>query len=93
MWSNKVEYSTTAGMYYMTYDFKVPLYMTEFSSSKISNHRFNVDNYKGDLGIGYDMIIGRDMMVHLGLTDDFKHQVLQWDGATLHVKEPSGLLG
>ena len=39
------------------------------------------------------MIIGRDLMAQLGLTADFKRQVLQWDGATAHMKEPSGMLG
>ena len=39
------------------------------------------------------MIICRDLMVKLGLTSKFKRQELQWDGATLHMKEPSGLLG
>ena len=39
----------------------------EFSRSKIINHRFYVEN---------DMIIGRDLMVQLFLTADFKHQVL-----------------
>ena len=39
------------------------------------------------------MIICRDLMVHVGLTDNFKHQVLQWDGSTLHIKESSNLLG
>ena len=29
------------------------------------------------------MIIGRDLMVQLGLSDDFKCQVLQWDGETV----------
>ena len=32
-------------------------------------------------------------MVQIGLTTEFKRQVLQWDGATVHMKEPSGLLG
>ena len=32
-------------------------------------------------------------MVNLGLVVDFKRQVLQWDGATVHMKEPSSLLG
>ena len=39
------------------------------------------------------MIIGRDLMIQLGLIDDFKQQVLQWDGATVHMKEPRNLLG
>ena len=66
--------------------------MTYFSRSKIKQHRFRVDNKIGELGIGYGMIIGRDMMVQLGLPDDFKLQVMQWDGVTIPMKEPSSLL-
>ena len=32
-------------------------------------------------------------MVQLVLTADFKRQVLQWDGATLHMKDPRNVLG
>ena len=39
------------------------------------------------------MIICRDLMVQIGLTADFKRQVLQWYGATVHIKDPSSLLG
>ena len=39
------------------------------------------------------MIIGGDLMVQLGMTADFKRQVIQWYGTTVHMKEPSGLLG
>ena len=67
--------------------------MAEFSSRNIINHLFHVDNNKGESGIGYDMKIGRDLMVQIVLTDEFKCQVLQWVGATVHMKEPSGWLG
>ena len=67
--------------------------MPKFSRSKINNHRFHVNNDKGESGIGYEIIIGRYLMVQLGLTVDFNHQVLQWYGATLHMKGPSGMLG
>ena len=93
MWSNKAEYSTDAGVYCTTNSVKLPFCMPEFSSSKTMNHCFNVDIDKGESGIGYDMIIGRGMMVQLGLTSDFKRQVFQWDGATVHMKEPSSLIG
>ena len=76
MWSNKVEYSTIAGVYCTTHDVKVPFYMLYFSSSNISNHWFHVNNGNGYSGIGYDMIIGCDMMVQQGLTSYFKSQVL-----------------
>ena len=39
------------------------------------------------------MIIGRDLMVQLGLTSNFNRQVFQWDGATVDMKEPRSLLG
>ena len=39
------------------------------------------------------MIIGRDYMVQLGLTAYLKSHVLQWDGATVPMKDPRNLLG
>ena len=90
---NKVEYSTEDCVYCTTHYVKVPLFMPEFSSSKTINHCLHVDNYKGESVIGYNMIIIYDLMVQLGLTADFKHQVLQCDGATVHMKEPSSLQG
>ena len=65
MRSNKVEYSTATGVYCRTHDVKVPFFIPDFSSSKITYHRFHVDNNKVNSRIGYDMIIGRDLMVNL----------------------------
>ena len=67
--------------------------MTELSGRKIINNRLHVDNYEGESGIGYDMIIGHDLMVQLGLTANFKCQFVQWDGNTVHVKESRNFLG
>ena len=52
-----------------------------------------VDNILGELGIVYDMIIGRDLVVHIGLLDDSNLQVLQINGAIVTMKEPSGSQG
>ena len=68
---NKVEYSTAAGVYFATHDVKVHFFMLEFSSSKIINHRFHVGKGKGELRIGYDMIICRDLMVQKSFTANF----------------------
>ena len=46
MQSNKVEYSTATDVYCTTHDVKVPFFMPEFSSSKIINRSFHVDNEK-----------------------------------------------
>ena len=91
--SDKLGYSTAAGVYCTPHDVKVPFLIPYCFSSKIINHLFHVDNDKGDSGIGYYMIICHDLMVQLDLTSDFKHQVLQLYGATLHMKEPRSLLG
>ena len=67
--------------------------MPEFSSRKIISYHFQVDKNKGESDIVYDMIIGRDLMVKLCLTADFKHEVPQLDGVTVPIKEPIGILG
>ena len=67
--------------------------MPEFSSIKTITHRFIVDNNEVESDIGYDIIIARNLMVQLGLSDEFKRQFLQWGGNTVPMKEPSGLLG
>ena len=67
--------------------------MPEFSSSKIILHQFQVDNNEGESEIGYDKIIGRELMVQLVLSIDFKSQVIQRDGVTVLMKELRGLLG
>ena len=46
MRSNKLEYGTSVGLYCTTHDVKVNLCMSEFSSSKIIEHRFHVNNEK-----------------------------------------------
>ena len=50
------------------------------------SHRFHVDNNEGEFGIGYDLIIGRDLMVQPVLSADFKSQVLQWYDVTVPMK-------
>ena len=56
-------------------------------------YRFHVDNNEGESRIGYDMIIGRNLMVQLGLPDNLKCQVLQWGGVTVPMKQNISLLG
>ena len=51
------------GLYKTPNDMKVPFITKEFSRSKNIAHWFNIVNMKGDEGIGYDMIIGCDIIV------------------------------
>ena len=70
---DKVEYIRADVMNCTTHDSKMFLCIPEFSSSKIINHCFHVDSDKGESGTGYEMIIGRDLMVQLDLMSNFKH--------------------
>ena len=67
----------------MTHAVKVPFCMPKFSISKMILNHFHVDNNEGESVIGYGIIIGSNLMVKLGLSDDFKSQVLQWYGITV----------
>ena len=91
--SIEVEYSTSEGPYCTIHEAKVPYFMLDFSSSKIISHQFHVDHNEGESGISFEMIIGRDLMVQLGILAEFKHKILQWDGAKVPMKEPSCMLG
>ena len=67
--------------------------MPIFSISKIILHFFHVDNYEGELGIGYGMIIGREMTVHIVLKSDFKKKCMSWENTAVPMKETSSLIG
>ena len=66
--------------------------MPDFSSSKIVSHKFHVDNNEGESVIGYEIVIGRDLMLQLGLSAKFKYQALKCYGFTVTMKESNGLL-
>ena len=90
---NNFDYSTTVGPYFITYYVKVPFCRPDFSNSKIISRRFCVDNDECELVIGYYIIIGRYMMVQLGLTDDIKCQFLSWDDILVFMKYSRIFLG
>ena len=64
---NKLKHRTAAGTYCTTHDVNVPFCMPDFSRSKIILQCFHVEENEDESGIGYDMIIGRNLMAQLGL--------------------------
>ena len=91
--AKKVEYNTTSGPYKTTHDVKVPFSMPKFSNRKIITHRFHIDNAQGDTGIGYDIIIGRGLVVQLGLKANFGRQIMEWGETAIIMKYPEKFLG
>ena len=63
MRSDKLDYITAVSMYCTYNDIEVTFCMEKFSTSYIVNHRFHDDNDKCKFSIGYDMIIGHELMV------------------------------
>ena len=88
-----VEYSTDSGLYLTTHDVKVPFFCARVFLRKIIMQNFHVNKNEGELVIGYDMIIGCDLMVPLGNMYNSKHQALQWDCTDVPIREPISLLG
>ena len=56
-----------------TLTFKLP----EFSNSKDITWSMDMDNGKLE-ELSYDMIIGRDLLLSLGMIIDFKYSVIHW---------------
>ena len=74
---NKSEYVTAGGLFTTgkqgTLVFKLP----EFSNSKDITWSMDIDNGKLE-ELGYDMIIGRDLLFSLEMIIDFKYSVIRW---------------
>ena len=51
--------------------------MPEFSRKNIILHQFHVDNNKGESGMGYGIIMGRNLLVQLYLMSDFKRKLFK----------------
>ena len=76
------QWATAAGAFTTTGKSKVRLQLTEFSETAILNHKIHVT--KQDLG-QYDMIIGRDILEHLGLNIQFSTSTVQWPDRDLEI--------
>ena len=76
MRSNKLKYSAATGLHCTTHDVRVTFFVLDLSSSNIIEHLFHVNNDKFGSDIGYEMIIGSELIVQLGLAHDFNNQFL-----------------
>ena len=64
---NYSTYTTAAGEYSTAYEVKVKFALEEFDRNTTIKHTFDIDESNDKKGIGYDMIIGRDLLVKLGI--------------------------
>ena len=90
--ANKVNYSTSAGPYKTTHYMEVPFCVPDFSVE--NNNTYSPrKNARDDEGIVYDIILGRDLIIQLGLKVEFSRQVLEWYGTVEPIKDPGNFHG
>ena len=77
-WSEKSNtFSTGGGNLKTTHEAKIAFSLSEFSNSKIIEWTFSLAD-RDDLG--YDMIIGRNLLGQLGMIINYKNNLIDWDG-------------
>jgi len=84
--SNKsTKWNTKAGIFETNKTCKVQFILPEFDQNKVIEWKMHVDDSTADFN--YDMIIGTDLMVELGISIDFDKQVMTWENATVPLKD------
>ena len=79
---SRSHYATAGGPYKTSRQGTVTFKLPEFSSSKDISWQMDLDNGKLE-ELGYDMIIGRDLLQALKMVIDFEYQVIKWEGTSV----------
>ena len=74
------------GAFNLTYKSKVTLSLSELNSHRIIDWQCFIDD-RDNGELGYDMIIGRDLMTELGLILNFNEKKIIWDGIELEMRD------
>ena len=80
---NENTYSTGGGELTTQYEGKAHFTLTEFSDKKI-NHKFNLFE---STDLGYDMVIGRDILYKLVMDISFEHKNISWEGIVIPMRD------
>ena len=76
---------TKGGNFQTSQKCKTTFILTEFFKNKSIEWTLHVDSTPSPHH--YDMILDCDIMSELGITLDFKDQMMTWDDLTIHLKE------
>ena len=80
----KNTFSTGGGKLETNYEAKVAFSLSEFRNSKIIEWKFNLAERED---LGYDMIIGRDLLGQLGMIIDYKNKLIDWEGTKIPMRD------
>ena len=78
------KYSTGSGTLTTTHEAEVQFTLSEFSTSKIITSKFSTIE---DDVVGYDMVIGRDLMTTLNMDLLFSKKLVSWEGMEIPMRD------
>ena len=77
-------YVTGSGVLKTKYESEIHFTLPEFSDKKIIRWNFNITDSKD---LGYDIIIGRDILIELGISLSFKNKSVKWEGISIPMRD------
>ena len=84
--SNPMGFESCNGCFDLSHKTDVTMIFPELNAHRTVTWQCFIDDRSGD-DLGYDMIIGRDLMTALGIQIDFQEKKLKWDGAELEMRD------
>ena len=78
------KYATGSGTLTTQYETKVHFSLPEFSDKKVITWNFSVTDSKD---LGYDLILGRDLMTELKMDILFSQKTLNWEGISIPMRD------
>ena len=82
-------YKTAAGNFSSQYNMNLTLTLDEFGRGTKIVHRFDLD--ESEYGIGYDMILGRDLFSQLNIDIGFSDGTIKWEDQLIPMKSFSNI--
>ena len=83
---NPSGFDSCNGAFDLSYKTEVMMSFPELNTHRVVTWQCYVDD-RPSQELGYDMIIGRDLMTELGINIDFKNRKILWDGLELEMRD------
>ena len=87
--NSEVSYKTAASTFTSKHSMELTITLDEFGRATKIKHTFDLD--ESQKGIGYDMIIGRDLLNQLDIDMRFSDSTLKWEDQIVPMKNFQGL--
>ena len=81
-----VGFDSCNGAFELEYKTNVNLSFPELNAHRVITWQCFIDERENN-ELGYDMIVGRDLMTSIGIQIDFQNKMLRWDGVELEMRD------